>query len=79
MKLASCPENIRAAIASARLMSGMTRKQVFMAVGYPVSNETPSLSAARLRLWKEKLVGYRFRSAPRSGCVSTYQKAPAAF
>ncbi len=50
-KLATYPERIRKAIESARVMPGMTREQVFMAVGYPVSSENPSLDAPILRFW----------------------------
>nr|WP_314623171.1 hypothetical protein [uncultured Noviherbaspirillum sp.] len=59
LKLASYPENIRAAITAARLTPGMTREQVFMAVGYPVSSENPSLSAATLRFWTSSFAEFR--------------------
>lgn len=42
-KTAAFPPKIRQAIESARVMPGMTREQVFMAVGYPVSSENPTL------------------------------------
>lgn len=51
LKLAKYPEKIRKAIESARVMPGMTREQVFMAVGYPVSSENPNLEARVLRFW----------------------------
>lgn len=50
-KLAGYPANIRAAITSARLTPGMTREQVLMAVGYPVSSENPQLDAKIWRYW----------------------------
>ena len=58
-KLATYPENIRAAITSARLTPGMTREQVFMAVGYPVSSENPSLAAPTLRFWTSSFAEFR--------------------
>ena len=42
---------IRQAIESAKVTPGMTRDQVAMAVGYPVSSENPSLDAPRWRYW----------------------------
>lgn len=59
LKLATYPENIRAAIAGARLTPGMTREQVFMAVGYPVSSENPSIAAATLRFWTSSFAEFR--------------------
>lgn len=59
LKLATYPENVRAAVAGARLMPGMTREQVFMAVGYPVSSENPSLAAATLRFWTSSFAEFR--------------------
>lgn len=50
-KIAAFPPKIRQAIESARVMPGMTREQVFMAVGYPVSSENPQLDAKVLRFW----------------------------
>jgi hypothetical protein len=59
LKLATYPKNIQAAIASARLTPGMTREQVFMAVGYPVSSENPSLAASTLRFWTSRFAEFR--------------------
>lgn len=50
-KIAGFPPKIRDAIKSARVTKGMTREQVFMAVGYPVSSENPQLDAPVLRFW----------------------------
>lgn len=44
---------IQQAIASARVTLGMTREQVFTAVGYPVSSENPDLNAPILRFWRD--------------------------
>lgn len=50
-KLAGYPEKIRNAIKTARLTTGMTREQVTMSVGYPVSSENPQLDAKIWRFW----------------------------
>lgn len=50
-KLAGFPEEIRNAIKSARLTPGMTREQVVMAVGYPVTSENPNFEAKIWRYW----------------------------
>lgn len=50
-KLAGYPAKIRDAVASARLARGMTREQVLMSVGYPVSSENPHLDAKVWRFW----------------------------
>lgn len=50
-KLASYPAKQRDAITSGRIMKGMTREQVLMAVGYPVSSENAHLDAKVWRLW----------------------------
>lgn len=50
-KIAAYPKKIQEAIKSARVMHGMTREQVLMAVGYPVSSENPNLDARLWRYW----------------------------
>src|SRR3974390_2845432 len=44
-KLTQYPKPIQEAITSMRLTKGMSREQVLMAVGYPVSSENPNLDA----------------------------------
>lgn len=51
LKLAGYPAKVRDAIAAARVMKGMSKEQVVMAVGYPVSSENPSLDANLWRYW----------------------------
>lgn len=48
-KLAGFPADIRNAIETSRVMVGMDREQVLMALGYPISSENPHLDA---RVWK---------------------------
>lgn len=50
-KLATYPAKVRSAITSARVSPGMTKEQVIMAVGYPVSSENPNLDAKMWRYW----------------------------
>jgi hypothetical protein len=49
--VAAAPPKIRAAIESARVTKGMTREQVLIALGYPISNENPHLDAATWKYW----------------------------
>jgi len=42
---------VRDAIKAARLFNGMTREQVLMSVGYPISGETPNLDTPVWRYW----------------------------
>lgn len=50
-KIAGYPPKVREAIKSARVMTGMTREQVLMSVGYPISSENPQLDATLWRYW----------------------------
>lgn len=50
-KLAKAPPKIQKAVQNAQVAVGMTREQVFMAVGYPISSENPRLDAKVLRFW----------------------------
>jgi hypothetical protein len=50
-KIAKAGEKTRKAIESARVTKGMTREQVLMALGYPISSENPNLDAELWRFW----------------------------
>ena len=58
-KIASFPARIREAILSARLVPGMTREQVLMSVGYPVSSENPNLDAKVWRFWRSSFAEFQ--------------------
>lgn len=60
-KLLQYPEQIRAAITSARLVKGMTREQVLMAVGYPVSSENAHLDSKVWRFWLSSFAEFRVK------------------
>jgi hypothetical protein len=51
VKIATYPKNIRDAIAAAHLVKGMTREQVMMSVGVPVSSENHRLEDKTWRFW----------------------------
>jgi hypothetical protein len=50
-KIATYPKKIQDAIAQARIVLGMTREQVLMSVGYPVSSENHNLEDKTWRFW----------------------------
>ena len=50
-KLATFPASVQDAIGQGKVMVGMTREQVIMAVGYPMANETTSLDEDLWRYW----------------------------
>lgn len=58
-KIATFAPKIREAIQSARVARGMTREQVLMAVGYPISSENPSLDAPTWRYWISSFAEYQ--------------------
>ena len=58
-KIAGYPAKIRDAINSARVTPGMTREQVLMAVGYPISSENPNLDAKVWRMWLSSFAEYQ--------------------
>ncbi|SCX61290.1 outer membrane protein assembly factor BamE [Variovorax sp. EL159] len=52
-KMAAFAPAVRDAILAAKVMPGMTREQVLMAIGYPVASENPSLDAPTWRYWRD--------------------------
>lgn len=50
-RLAAWPANVQDAIRQGKVMVGMTKEQVIMAVGYPMANETKSLDEDLWRYW----------------------------
>lgn len=48
---ADFPEKIRGAIAAGKVTAGMSREQVRMSLGWPVSSENPDLDAPVWRYW----------------------------
>ena len=58
-KIATFPKKIQDAIAQARLVPGMTRDQVLMSVGYPVSSENHNLDDKTWRFWISSFSEFR--------------------
>ncbi|MDQ0085669.1 Beta-barrel assembly machine subunit BamE [Variovorax sp. YR752] len=52
-KMAAFPPAVRDAILAGKVMPGMTREQVLMAIAYPVASENPSLDAPVWRYWRD--------------------------
>jgi hypothetical protein len=51
VEMAKWPAKVQQAVKTARVMPGMTRQQVFTAIGYPMADENPNLDAPMLRYW----------------------------
>lgn len=51
LKMAKFSPAVRNAIAAGKLMKGMTKEQVIMAVGHPQTNENPRLDGPYWRYW----------------------------
>jgi hypothetical protein len=58
-KIAAFPKKIQDAIRSGRLIVGMTREQVLMSVGYPVSSENHNLDDKTWRFWLSSFSEFR--------------------
>lgn len=57
--IASAPAKVRGAIESARITKGMTRDQVLMALGYPISSENPNLDSNLWRFWRSSFAEFQ--------------------
>jgi SmpA/OmlA family protein len=60
-KLAQYPKPIQDAITSMHVTKGMSREQVLMAVGYPVTSENPNLDAKVWRYWLSSFAEFRVK------------------
>lgn len=58
-RLASYPTEVREAIRIGKVMEGMTKEQVIMAVGYPMTSETLSLDASVWNYWMSSFDQYQ--------------------
>lgn len=68
-KLATYPPLVRKAIQNGQVMVGMTREQVIMSLGHPLTNENPRLDAPLWRYWWSSFGEYQVRWST-SGHVS---------
>ena len=76
-KLAAFPPAVSTAIRAGKVMPGMTREQVLMAIGYPVGSENPSLDAPTWRYWRDSWSEYQV-SFDDKGLVKTVVGDPVA-
>lgn len=51
IQLATFPKAVQDAFSSGRILLGMTKEQVLMALGYPITSETPHLDMPTWRYW----------------------------
>jgi hypothetical protein len=58
-RLATFPAATQDAIRDGKVMVGMTKEQVIMALGYPMASETPSLDADLWRYWVSSFGEYQ--------------------
>jgi hypothetical protein len=56
--------DVQAAIHQGRVMVGMTREQAEIAVGYPLTSETPSLDSSTWRHWVSSFEEYQLLWGP---------------
>jgi hypothetical protein len=60
-KIGRYPEPVRAAIHSGKVIPGMTREQVLIAVGYPPTHKTPSLDTPIWQHWQSRAGRFEIR------------------
>jgi len=58
-KIAGYPTKIQSAIRSGKVTKGMTKEQVIISVGYPLTSENASLDATEWRMWVSSFGEYR--------------------
>jgi hypothetical protein len=58
-RIASYPAAIQEAIRQGKVMVGMSREQVIVAVGYPLTSENLSLDAPQWRMWRSSRGEYQ--------------------
>jgi len=63
-RIASYPPQIQAAIREGRVAVGMTREQVIVAVGYPLTSENASLDEPVWHMWRSSRGAYDLHFGP---------------
>jgi SmpA / OmlA family len=61
LKISSYPLKVQDAIHQAKVMIGMNREQVLMALGYPVSSENPNLADKTWNYWLFTWLSFKVR------------------
>ena len=59
IKIATFPDAIKNAIRQGKIAKGMTKEQVIMSVGYPLTSENSSLDASVWRMWVSSFEEYQ--------------------
>lgn len=59
IKLATFPMETQNAIKLGKVMNGMTKEQVIMSVGYPLTDENPTMDAPLWRMWIDSFSEYQ--------------------
>jgi hypothetical protein len=75
-KMAAYPQKTREAIQASKVIPGMTREQVAMAMGYPVTSENPDLNAPVWRFWLDSWTEFQV-AFDASGAVKAVTADPA--
>lgn len=58
-KIAGYPAKVQDAIKRAKITPGMTREQVLMSLGYPISSENPDLESNLWRYWMSSFAEFQ--------------------
>jgi hypothetical protein len=58
-RIAAYPEEIQSAIREGKVAKGMTKEQVIVSVGYPLTSENASFDAPEWRMWVSSFGEYR--------------------
>ena len=75
LKLQAYPQRVQRAIVSSRVSRGMSREQVLMALGYPMSSENPHLDAPMWKYWLWSFSPFELHFGS-NGLVSDVQTDP---
>lgn len=75
-KIAAWPKEVQDAIRAGRVMLGMTKEQVLVAVGYPMTNRTSSLDAPVWKYWIGSFDPYEVVWGPDGRVVEVRAEAP---
>lgn len=73
------PQEIQDAIFEARVMQGMTKQQVLMAIGYPPTHQTPGIASNEWTYWKNRWQTYKLEFDREGRVTRMLGRLPAAF
>lgn len=75
-RIATYPAEVQAAINEGRVVLGMTREQAVVAIGYPLTSETPSLDSLLWRHWVSSFEEYQLRWGSDGRLIEVIAEAP---